>query len=247
MPSRTYDTRFTTNYEHFNAEFTLKQKFTILYTHGFCSDPWGRKPEEIKKWCMHHQIPMYRYELAGHGSDSARFEEADINTWKAQILEIIDKYIQGDIVVVGSSLGGWLSLLAAINRPNRIKGLVGLAAAPDFTVEHMKYLTPAQREEMEKFGKISYPGQNITFTVTKRLIDSGNDNLVLNSKIMPVFCPIVLVQGMQDTSVDWHRALEIAKRAQTENVIVKLLKNANHRLNEDADIREILSGLDTFL
>lgn len=247
MQSRTYDIGFTTNFEYVNAEFAGKQKFTILYTHGFCSDPWGRKPEEIKKWCLIHQIPMYRYELAGHGSDNARFEETDINIWKAQILEIIDKYIQGDIVVVGSSLGGWLSLLAAIERKDRIKGLVGLAAGPDFTVEHMKYATPAQIEEMEKFGKISYPGQNITFTVTKRLIESGNDNLILNKDHIDISCPIVLIQGMKDSSVDWHRALEIAKRVQSQNVIVKILKNTNHRLNEDADIREILSGLDTFL
>jgi len=158
MPSRTYDTQFTTNFEYINKELKPKQKFTILYTHGFCSDPWGRKPEEIKKWCLKNDIPMYRYELAGHGSDNARFEEADINTWKAQILEIIDKYITGDIVVVGSSLGGWLSLLAAINRPERIKGVLGLAAAPDFTIDHMKYVTAAQRAEMEKYGKITYPG-----------------------------------------------------------------------------------------
>lgn len=247
MQSRTYDTRFTTNFEYINAELSGTQKFTILYTHGFCSDPWGRKPEEIKKWCLQHNIPMYRYELAGHGSDIARFEETDINIYKAQILEIIDKYIKGDIVVVGSSLGGWLSLLAAVNRPTRIKGVIGLAAAPDFTVDHMKDITPAQREEMEKYGKITYPGQNITFTVTKRLIDSGNDNLLLDKDIIPIACPVVLIQGMKDSSVDWHKALQIAQKLQTPNVIVKLLKNANHRLNEDADAKEIISALDTFL
>lgn len=247
MQSRTYDTRFTTNFEYINAELSGTQKFTILYTHGFCSDPWGRKPEEIKKWCLQHNIPMYRYELAGHGSDIARFEETDINIYKAQILEIIDKYIKGDIVVVGSSLGGWLSLLAAVNRPTRIKGVIGLAAAPDFTVDHMKYVTAAQRQQMEKFGKITYPGQNITFTVTKRLIDSGNENLILDKDIIPIACPVVLIQGMKDSSVDWHKALQIASKVQTQNVVVKILKNANHRLNEDADAKEIISALDTFL
>ena len=190
---------------------------------------------------------MYRYELAGHGSDNARFEETDINIYKAQILEIIDKYIKGDIVVVGSSLGGWLSLIAAIHRPDRVKGVVGLAAAPDFTADELKYATPAQIEEMEKYGKITYPGQNITFTVTKRLIESGNDNLLLDKETIHVICPVVLIQGMKDMSVDWHKALKIADCVQTNDVIVKLLKNANHRLNEDSDIREILSALDTFL
>jgi len=247
MLSRTYDIGFKTNFEHITPVSEKTQKFTILYTHGFCSDPWGRKPEEVKKWCLKNNIAMYRYELAGHGSDAARFEETDINIYKTQILEIIDKYIQGNIVVVGSSLGGWLSLLAAIHRPNRVKGVVGLAAAPDFTVDHIKYITPAQREEFQKYGKITYPGQNITFTVTKRLIDSGNENLILDKDIIPINCPIVLIQGMKDASVDWHKALQIANKVQSENVIVKLLKNANHRLNEDSDIKEILSGLETFL
>lgn len=246
MQSRTYNIGFKTNFEYINAEFSGKQKFTILYTHGFCSDPWGRKPEEIKKWCLEQNVPMYRYELAGHGSDIARFEETDINIWKAQILEIIDQYIKGDIVLVGSSLGGWLSLLAAIERPDRIKGVVGLAAAPDFTVEHMKYVTPDQIKEMEKFGKIRYPGQDITFVVTKRLIESGNNNLILDKDIIPIKCPVTLIQGMKDTSVEWHRALKIAEKIQSDEVIVKILKNVGHRLNEDSDIREILSSLDNF-
>jgi len=247
MQSCTYDTLFTTNFEHVTPVSNNTQKFTILYTHGFCSDPWGRKPEEVKTWCLKNNVPFYRYELAGHGSDRLRFEETDINIYKAQILEIIDKYIQGDIVVVGSSLGGWLSLLAAIHRKNRIKGVIGLAAAPDFTVEYIQYATPSQIEEMKNFGKITYSGQNITYTITKCFIDSGNENLVLNKDEIDISCPVVLIQGMKDTSVDWHMALKIAQRVKTQNVVVKLLKNANHRLNEDSDIREILSGLDLFL
>ncbi len=247
MDKRTYHIGFTTGFEHINADFNTKQKFTILYTHGFCSDPWGRKPEEIKKWCIENGVGFYRYELAGHGSDTSRFEETDINIWKTQILEIIDKYIEGDIVTVGSSLGGWLSMLAAIERQNRIKGLIGLAAAPDFTADHMAYATQAQREEMEKFGKITYPGQGIEFVVTKRLIESGQDNLVLNKNSLPIVCPMILIQGMQDTSVYWKKALKIAELAQTQNVKIKLLKNANHRLNEDSDIQEILSSLNSFL
>ena len=100
---------------------------------------------------------------------------------------------------------------------------------------------------MEKFGKITYPGQGIEFVVTKRLIESGQDNLVLNKNSLPIVCPMILIQGMQDTSVYWKKALKIAELAQTQNVKIKLLKNANHRLNEDSDIQEILSSLNSFL
>lgn len=247
MLSRTYDIGFTTNFEYINKNSNGTQKFTLLYTHGFCSDPWGRKPEEIKKWCEANDIPMYRYELAGHGSDKARFEETDINIWKAQILEIIDKYIEGPIIVAGSSLGGWLSLLAAVARPNRIKGVLGLAAAPDFTADWLFHITPDLMAELQKNGKFTFPGQSITYTITKHLLDSGNQNLILDKPSIPILCPVVLIQGMKDTSVDWHKALLISERLETPDVTVKLLKNANHRLNEDHDIAEILSALDTFL
>ena len=83
--------------------------------------------------------------------------------------------------------------------------------------------------------------------ITKRLIESGNDNLLFEKDSIDISCPIVLIQGMKDTSVDWHRALMIAERVKTEEVMVKLLKNSGHRLNEDFEIKEILSGLDTFL
>jgi len=247
MLSRTYDIGFTTNFEYINKNSNGTQKFTLLYTHGFCSDPWGRKPEEIKKWCEANDIPMYRYELAGHGSDKARFEETDINIWKAQILEIIDKYIEGPIIVAGSSLGGWLSLLAAVARPNRIKGVLGLAAAPDFTADWLFHITPDLMAELQKNGKFTFPGQSITYTITKHLLDSGNQNLILDKPSIPILCPVVLIQGMKDTSVDWHKALLISEHLETPDVTVKLLKNANHRLNEDHDIAEILSALDTFL
>jgi len=247
MQSRTCDTHFTTNFEHITPISNDTQKFTILYTHGFCSDPWGRKPEEIKKWCLKNNISFYRYELAGHGSDAASFEKTDINIYKAQILEIIDRYIEGNIVVVGSSLGGWLSLIAAINRPKRIKGVVGLAAAPDFTADWASEIAPHLRQELQMNGKFTFSGDNISYTITQNFINSGRDNLILNKNIIPITCPIVLIQGMQDTSVNWRKAIHIAQKVQTQNVTVKLLKNANHRLNEDADIKEILSALNAFL
>ena len=244
MQSRTYDIGFTTNFEHINSETADTQKFTILYTHGFCSDPWGRKPEEIKKWCLQHNIPMYRYELAGHGSDIARFEETDINIYKAQILEIIDKYIKGDIVVVGSSLGGWLSLLAAVNRPTRIKGVIGLAAAPDFTIDlEEKYLTPEQNEIIRKQGRLEFANGDFKYVFTKRLLNSGRENQMLHRTI-DIDCPVRLIQGQKDASLDWRKSLQISQAVKGNNVMVELLKYSNHRLGSDDDLVIITRTLD---
>lgn len=247
MISHIYHTGFTTNLEYFSANQNKKPKFTILYTHGFCSDPWGRKPEEVKKWCAQNGIDFVRYELAGHGSDSARFEETDINIWKAQILELIDEVIAGDIIVVGSSLGGWLSLLAAINRKERVKGVLGLAAAPDFTADYEKYATPEIKKAISEKGKFSYEGSGMTFTITKKLLDSGNENLILDKPSIPVICPVVLIQGMKDESVPFQKAVQIISLLESQNAVLKLLKTATHRLNEDQDVKEILSALNFFL
>lgn len=247
MISHIYHTGFTTNLEYVNLNQNKKPKFTILYTHGFCSDPWGRKPEAVKEWCVQNNVPFLRYELAGHGSDSARFEETDINVWKAQILELIDEVIEGDVVVVGSSLGGWLSLLAAIERPNRVAGLLGLAAAPDFTADYAISATPEMKKELEEKGKISYDGSGMTFTVTQKLLKSGDENLILNKPSIPILCPVVLIQGMKDESVPFKKAIQIETLLESQNVVLKLLKTATHRLNEDRDIQEILTALDRFL
>lgn len=247
MEKRSYEIGFCTNFEYIKANFTKTQKFTLLYTHGFCSDPWGRKPEEIKKWCLQNNISFFRYELAGHGSDKARFEEADINIWKAQLLEIVDQVIEGPVVFAGSSLGGWLSMLAARERPDRAAGLIGLAAAPDFTKDNETMITPAQKQELETNGKIFVEGTGLTYVITKQLVNSGSQNLLLDKPYINVFCPVVLIQGMKDTSVLWQKAVKIAEKLRSPNVVLKLLKNSDHRLNEDSDIKQIRLALDSFL
>lgn len=244
MTKHTYTSGFTTDFEYINANSPKTQKFTLIYTHGFCSDPWGRKPEEIKKWCMANNISFYRYELAGHGSDKDRIEEADLNIWKAQIVEIIDKIVPGKVVVAGASLGGWLSLLAACERPERVAGLMGLAAAPDFTRDNEQYTTPQLKEIMNRDGKIVFEESGFKFVITKRLIDSGEQNLLLDKPEIKITCPSVLIQGMKDDSVPWQKAVKIAQKLKSQNVVLKLLKDSDHRLNDDRDITEILSGLD---
>lgn len=247
MPQHTFSSGFTTDFEYIQADSSHNPKFNLLYTHGFCSDPWGRKPEEIKKWCLKNNINFYRYELAGHGSDKENLEKTDFNIWKEQILEIIDKLIQGPVLVVGASLGGWLSLVAAVKRPERICGLLGLAAAPDFTKDNEEFITQEQKEQMEQNGKIVFDNNGFQTIITKQLLETGNQNLLLDKPHIPIFCKVTLIQGMEDDSVYWPKALKIAEKIQSREVMVKLLKSSNHRLNEDKDIAEILSALDTFL
>lgn len=237
--------QFTTNFEHIKVKSSEINSFTVLYTHGLYSDPWGRKPDAVRDWCAKNKINFFRYELVGHGSDKGNYENVDVNLWKAQILEIIDTMIEGDIVVVGSSLGGWLSLIAAESRPERVKAVLGLAAAPDFTVDlEDKYLTPEQNKIIQEKGRLDFTNDDFTYVFTKKLIDSGRENQMLNRTIN-INCPVQLIQGQKDASLDWRKALKISDAIQGNNVTVKLLKYSNHRLGEDSDLEVIQRSLDS--
>ena len=144
----TFKCGHTTKCEYIKPDAQKTQSFTVVYAHGFCSDPYGRKPEETKKWCIENGMGFFRYEIAGHASDIARFEETTIDVYREQIFEIIRDIVEGPVVVVGSSLGGWLSLLAACHFPNKVIGMVGLAAAPDFLKTYViKYIDKAAVQE----------------------------------------------------------------------------------------------------
>lgn len=237
--------QFTTKFEHIKAKSAEINSFTVLYTHGLYSDPWGRKPNAVCDWCVKNNIDFFRYELIGHGSDKDNYENADINIWKAQILEIIDTMIDGDIVVVGSSLGGWLSLIAAEERPERVKAMLGLAAAPDFTVDlEDKYLTPEQNKTIQEQGRLEFTNNDFTYIFTKKLMKTGRENQMLN-RTVNVTCPVQLIQGQKDASLDWRKALQISQALSGNNVTIKLLKYSNHRLGEDSDLEVIQHSLDS--
>lgn len=247
MFNHTFKNGHTTVCEYIKPDTSKTQRFTVLYTHGFCSDPWGRKPEAVKSWCIEHGYGFFRWEVAGHGSDAARFKDTTINTYKEQIFEIIDDIIEGDIVVGGASMGGMMSLIAAINYPKRIKGLFSLAAAPDFLVRFIeKYFNDEAKVHLEKFGYVEYTNNDFTYIVTKDMIESGYQNLLLDKDVIDFKGKVVLIQGTEDASVDWKLAPYIASKLTSNDVKVVLLKGGNHRLNRDEDIYEIRAALDDF-
>lgn len=247
MNKHTFKSNFTTKIEISKVKSSETHNLTLVYVHGLYSDPWGRKGEAAKKIAEENGLGFIRFELIGHGSDSENYEQADLNLWKAQVLEVIDEMSEGDLIMVGSSVGGWLSLLAAIERPERVKGIVGLAAAPDFTLDLEKYVfTPAQKQEMEEKGKMLFPTKDFTYVFTKKMFDSARQNLLLG-KGVPIICPVHLLQGTSDASLDPDKAVKTAKCLQSANVVVKLLKGANHRLGREEDILETEASIKSIL
>ena len=243
----TFQCGHTVKCEYIKPETKKTQSFTLVYAHGFCSDPYGRKPEEIRKWCIEHKMGFFRYEIAGHGIDKAHFEETTMNVYRAQIFEVMEM-VEGKVVMAGSSLGGWLSLLVAVNFPERVIGFLGLAAAPDFLKTYfISYLKPEHKAIIEKYGKIEFPTSDFTYIITKEMIESAEDNLLLEKEVIPFRGKVILLQGMKDASLEWHTALTIAEKMESADVEVRLLKSSNHRLGSDNDIIAIRQAMDEFL
>lgn len=241
MQKYTFNSHFATDFEHIAPK---NNRPTVLYLHGFCSDAWGRKPEAVKSVCLESGLGFMRFDFAGHGSNASEFENADFEIWKNQVFEAVEKLISGDVVLVGSSMGGWLALLAAVKYPERVKGLVGLAAAPNFVRRFAALITPEQKRELERHGRFVIVNNDFSYTITSRFVETAMAScLPEDGSPWNVFCPVHLIQGMNDASVPWREVLVYAERIVSERTEIKLLKNSDHRLNDDAAIAELRNSV----
>jgi pimeloyl-ACP methyl ester carboxylesterase len=220
---------------------------TIVFLPGFRSDMTGDKATALAAFCAERGLKMLRFDYSGHGASSGDFLDGTIGAWVADALAAIDALTSGPLVLVGSSMGGWIALLAAMARPERTAGLVGVAAAPDFTQRLMwDAMTPAQHAALERDGVLHVPSPyGVPTPITLKLIHEGADHLVLTAP-MPIHCPMRLLHGQADPDVPWELALRIAERVETSDVRVILVKDGDHRLSRPADLellRQTVAGL----
>ncbi|HVY12350.1 MAG TPA: alpha/beta hydrolase [Alphaproteobacteria bacterium] len=213
----------------------------LFFLPGFFSNMTGTKASFLAEKAALSGRMLTRLDYRGHGFSQGRFDEGCISDWLEDALAIFDKVTEGPQILVGSSMGGWIMLLLALARPKRVAGLVGLAAAPDFTEDLVwKNLPPARQKEMLQKGVIyetsEYDDSSVPYTL--KLIEDGRKHMLLNKPI-PVNCPVRLIQGMEDKDVPWGWALRIAEKLQSPDVRVTLLKNSDHRLSAPADLELI--------
>ncbi len=182
-----------------------------------------------------------RFDYLGHGHSTGHFEEGTISRWTDDALAVLDECTAGPQVVVGSSMGGWIGLRMALLRPDRVKGFVGIAAAPDFTVRMEEDMPAEAKKLMEEQGYWEEPSEysDEPYIITKKLIDDGRRNFVLDHDIN-ITCPVHLLQGMKDDSVPWETALKIQEKLVSDDVVVTLIKNSDHRLSEIEDINRLI-------
>jgi hypothetical protein len=220
---------------------------TVVFLPGFRSDMGGDKATSLAAFCAARRVGMLRFDYSGHGASSGDFLDGTIGAWAADALAAIDRLTTGRLILVGSSMGGWIALLAAMARPDRIAALVGIAAAPDFTQRLMwDSMAPPERAALQRDGVLYVPSQYGEPTpITRGLIEDGANHLVLTGRI-PIVCPIRLLHGQADPDVPWELALQIADQVEAPDTRVILVKDGDHRLSRPADLallRQIVADL----
>ena len=210
----------------------------VIFLGGFMSDMTGTKACALDAFCAARGQAYLRFDYFGHGASSGAFADATVGRWKADALAVLDQLTQGPQVVVGSSLGGWLMLLTALARPERVVALIGIAAAPDATEDLMwARFSPAIRDEIMHSGAARLPSEYSPdgYLFTRALIEDGRRHLVMRGPIA-VACPVRLLHGMKDPDVPWQTSLALAERLQSRDVEVTLLKDGDHRLSSESDL-----------
>lgn len=222
---------------------------TVVFLPGFKSDMEGTKALYLEDQCKSRGQAYMRFDYSGHGVSDGEFTDGTIGSWCDDTLDLIDHVTQGPIILVGSSMGGWLSFLVATHRPDRIAGIVGIAAAPDFTLSIETGMTDDQRQEMQSNGFLSVSNDysEDPYIFTQALVDDGRQQSFLE-KGLDLNIPVRLVQGMKDDDVEWQTAHRIKNALTKADVEVFLIENGDHRLSNPNELEiiaqqvEALSG-----
>lgn len=217
-----------------------------MFLGGFMSDMTGTKAIALERHCRNAGRPFIRFDYTGHGQSSGQFADGTIGQWRDDALAVLDDVAAGPQVLVGSSMGGWISLLAALARPERIAGLVCIAPAPDFTEDLMwPELDDHARQAIETEG-VYYQQSEYSdepYTITRALIEDGRNHLLLRDRIA-ITCPIRILQGMEDPDVPWRHALRLVEKLESDDVVLSLVKAGDHRLSEPDDIARLVATVD---
>lgn len=210
---------------------------TLVWLSGFNSDMTGTKAQALAAWSRQSGQAFVRFDYSGHGRSSGAFEDGTISAWLEDALAVIDQVTSGPLALVGSSMGGWLSLLAARARPERVRGLLLIAPAADFTSRLMGPALPAEaKAALAETGRWAMPSAYGAPTIiTQALLDDGDRHSLLPGPI-PFSGPVRILQGQLDPDVPWRHALATAEAIAAADVQVTLLKDGDHRLSRPQDI-----------
>ncbi|WP_300375577.1 alpha/beta hydrolase [Henriciella sp.] len=210
---------------------------TYVWLSGFMSDMTGTKVMELEAWAKAEGHGFLAFDYSGHGESGGAFEDGTISAWREDALQTINACTQGDLVLVGSSMGGWMALLSALALQDRVKGLVLIAPAPDFTDKLMwpEFSEAAKAEIMEKGVHLRPSEYGDPYPITKGLIEDGRGWNLLDAPIA-FDGPVRILQGVCDPDVPWQHAMRLVDTMTSGDLVFHLIKDGDHRLSRPQDI-----------
>ncbi len=218
---------------------------TVVWLGGFRSDMAGTKAEALADWAARGDRAYIRFDYSGHGQSGGRFEDGTIGAWRADALEVIDALTEGPLVLVGSSMGGWLACLVALARPERAKGMVLIAPAADFTSVLMEAgMTAKAKMEMAQTGVWRRPcDYGEPYPITRALIEEGRGWSILpelSAAPIQIEVPVRILQGGADPDVPWRHALALHEALATKDKVFTLIHDGDHRLSRPQDLERLI-------
>lgn len=220
----------------------------IIWCGGLKSDMDGTKALALQNWAIKQGRAYVRFDYFGHGKSSGRFRDGTISRWAQDTLQIIDSLSQGPQILVGSSMGGWTALLAALARPQQVVGLVLIAPAPDFTEKLMwEGFSPEIRKTILEEGIYYQPSDyDEPYEISRELIIDGRENLLLDGPI-DFGGPVRILQGLQDKSVPWQHAKRLMDVLRSDDIEMTLVKRGDHSLSTPSDLARLIDTLERMI
>ena len=213
---------------------------TFVWLSGFKSDMMGGKVTELEAWAKYAGHGFLAFDYSGHGQSSGAFEDGTISAWREDSLAAITSLTEGDLILVGSSMGGWMALLSMLALPTRVKGMVLIAPAPDFTEKLMwpEFSEAAKADIMERGQYLRPSDYGEPYAITRALIEDGRSWSILDAPIA-FSGPVRILQGMQDPDVPWKHAERLVDAMTSEDLVFHLIKDGDHRLSRPQDIARL--------
>jgi pimeloyl-ACP methyl ester carboxylesterase len=219
---------------------------TVVFLPGYMSDMEGSKAQAVFEWAMRKGHGCLLLDYSGCGQSGGQFADQTLIDWRDDVIDLIDARADGPLLLVGSSMGGWLMLLVALalsrrDGPDRIAGLTGIAAAPDFTLWGF---TDSEKAIIQAEGALveETPYGDQPYVTTRAFVQSGDAHLLLGS-VIPLTCPVHLLHGQEDGDVPPDISLKLAAALASDDVEISLIKGGDHRLSRDSDIELLINSI----